>query len=171
MDAGMSVAILGFALTRGEELLEYLSDTWIPSFLHGRRNNADGTASQRRDCSEPNSRRDSHVPSLYRSRAWSAHFANQIRIRSMPGTAGQALSSKLIASLARSYSLVVRGDSWFAILLRVLNCTTILLNSGSKFTGLRSREQVYDVSSRCGFFFPLARPGIAKGGGNGEPRI
>ena len=37
----------------------------------------------------------------------------------MPGTAGQALSSRLIASngstLVRSYSLVVRGDSWCAI--------------------------------------------------------
>jgi hypothetical protein len=33
----------------------------------------------------------------------------------MPGTAGQALSSRLMASLVRSYSLVVRGDSWFAI--------------------------------------------------------
>ena len=39
----------------------------------------------------------------------------QIRIRSMPRTAGQALSSKLMASLVRSYNLVIRGDSWFAI--------------------------------------------------------
>jgi hypothetical protein len=40
---------------------------------------------------------------------------DQTRIRSMPGTAGQALSSKLIASLVRSHSLVVRGDSWLPI--------------------------------------------------------
>ena len=30
------------------------------------------------------------------------------------GNGGQAFSSRLIASLVRSYSLVVRGDSWFA---------------------------------------------------------
>ena len=52
MDAGMSVAILGFALTRGEELLECLSDTWTPSFLHGRRNNADGGAGEHRPGAE-----------------------------------------------------------------------------------------------------------------------
>jgi hypothetical protein len=33
----------------------------------------------------------------------------------MPGTAGQALSSGLIASWVRSASLVVRGNSWSAI--------------------------------------------------------
>ena len=48
----------------------------------------------------------------------------------MPGTAGQDVSPRLMASLVRLYSVVVRGGLVIRDLLRMLDCTTVLQAGG-----------------------------------------
>jgi hypothetical protein len=59
----------------------------------------------------------------------------------------RSISSRLMASLVRSYSLVVRGDSWFAICCTCSDCTAGLQTSADlgSSEGMAARRATGDV--------------------------